>query len=293
MNKYRNILSATKKYLIKSGKIIFPGKDWDEINAVLVVSTGRTGTKFIASYFNKYIDDFFAIHEPFPKIDLISSKYFAGKMSYHCAKKKIHWRRQFMQRELYKVNHNNYLESNPALWSLIPIMREIIPNVKIIHIIRDGRTWLRSGYSRKFDGKGNLIKDRHGIFWKFTSDDFPHDEYYGHWSYMNMIEKLSWIWKIKNETILNDIKSDSDAITVKFEDIFNEENDCKGIQSIVDFISKDYPLNLNVDDMVAPLKNKINRTSGFQLPEYTRWTVNQKKSFEGIAGNLMHQLGYN
>ncbi|MFW6046514.1 MAG: hypothetical protein ACOCP4_01840 [Candidatus Woesearchaeota archaeon] len=292
MNKYRNLLSAARKHIINFDSLILQKKSWEEINAVLILSTGRTGTKFMASYFNNYIKNFYAAHEPFPKIDLLASRYFTSKISTDSVKKKIEWRRQFIQRELYKTQQENYLESNPAFWSLIPIMREILPNIKIIHIIRDGRTWLRSAYSRKIDSKGKYKKNRHGIIWRFTADEIPTDEYYGKWSEMDIIEKLAWIWKTKNETILNDIEDDPKAITIKFEEVFSKENNYKGITDIINFINHDWTVEPTISDCSEPLKNKENKSPQFTLPKYQKLNNTQQKSFETIAGNLMEKMSY-
>jgi hypothetical protein len=292
MNKYRNILSAGKNYAENLDALFFNKKDWADVNAVIVVSTGRTGTKFIAHYFQKYIENFFSLHEGFPKLDILASRYFTEKLSYSKTKDKVKWRRKFSQRELYKNQKNCYLESNPGFWSLLPILNDIMPNLKIIYVVRDGRTWLRSVYSRKIDKRGNLKKDRHGLVWKFTADDKKVDEYYGLWNKMNIIEKLAWTWKIKNETIYKSIKNNSNAITVKFEDIFHAEKNYNGLQEIINFISNDYPVKLNLNDITSPLKEKVNKTPDFLLPKYENWSEGQKDGFKRIAGNFMSKMNY-
>jgi hypothetical protein len=292
MRNYFTLLSAAKRYLLNIDKFFLKKEDWDKINPILVVSTGRTGTKFFASYFNNHFDDFWAVHEPFPKIDLLAAGYFKGKFKYSRVKNTLRWRRKFMQRELYIRGYANYLESNPALWSLIPVMKDIMPHAKIIHVIRDGRSWLRSAYSRKFDVYGNLKRDRNGILWKFTSNEISIDQFSGKWDEMNMIEKLAWIWKVKNENILNDISSDPNAITVRFEDIFYAENNYRGIDKIIDFISQDYSIHTSLNDIKQPLREKMNTTQAFLLPEYEKWTMEQKRSFERIAGDFMKKVGY-
>ncbi len=292
MNKYRNILSNWKQYLLNADGLLLNKTDWSDVNVVIVVSTGRTGTKFIAHFFNEYVNNFFSIHEPFPKIDLLAAKYYQQKIDYNRVIRKVRTKRQFMRRKLFVKNLNNYLESNPAFWSLIPVIREVFPNLKIINLVRDGRTWLRSAYSRKFDAKGNYRRDQYGLIWKFNADDIPKDPYYGKWHQMSIIEKFAWVWRTKNKTIMNAIKDDPNAITVRFEDLFFEENNYNGIKEIVKFISEDYYLNIELNDIASPLKNKVNSTSKFLIPEYAQWSDQQKSSFGKVAGDMMYKLGY-
>lgn len=222
---------------------------------------------------------------------MLSVNYFTKKINYEDVKKKFQRRRIFVQRDLYANNQYNYLGSNPALWALLPIIREIMPKAKIIHIIRDGRSWIRSVYSRKINNEGYLKKNRHGHVWKFTTDAVNYDLYYGEWQNMNMIERLAWIWKTKNQLIVNTIKDDANSITIKYEDIFNRSTNNHGMSNLIDFISEDVSIELASNHANA-FERKVNDTKKFLLPPYQYWTIEQKNSFEKIAGEFLRQMGY-
>ncbi|MFB6357344.1 MAG: hypothetical protein ABEJ65_12625, partial [bacterium] len=76
-----------------------------------------------------------------------------------------------------------YLEANNRFFSLISELREIFGDLKIVHIIRDGRDYVRSGLSRP--GNWHWYDDNdpwanRGLRLKATM--FPDDPYHDEWA---------------------------------------------------------------------------------------------------------------
>jgi len=270
---------------------LVPKKQWKDITFIIFVSTGRTGTKFFATYFSQFTDNIFAKHEPYPDFTYHGNEYLKGNISEQKVLSKFVKSRKLIQQKLYLKNMNKYVESNGGLIFLLPQIQKLTENFKIVHIIRDPKSWTRSACNRRIDNNGKLLPNKK-IPWKITADDFPNDPYFGKWHDMTIIDKHAWIWSKKNQMILNHISNNKNAITVKFEDIFNTNNNFIGFDSILQFLMKDMQIDFNINDKKAPLKNKVNWTKNYKFPSYDDWSRLQKKRFKEITGDLAHMFDY-
>jgi len=54
--------------------------DWNNINKYFIISTGRTGTKFLAKFFNE-IGNSIAVHEPNPEFLKLAINYAKNQVS--------------------------------------------------------------------------------------------------------------------------------------------------------------------------------------------------------------------
>jgi len=278
-------------YIDKAKHLLIKPLPKDKINFIVIVSTGRTGTKFLADYYNHYAQNILAKHEPFPPVAYLNADFFKNRISFDQAEKTYLNKRKHIQKILHSKGINNYLESNSGLAFLLPIIKKQFPRYKIVHIIRDGRDWIRSVYSRKLQNDGTPTLNKRGEVWKFTAKDI-NDQYANNWDNMNMIEQLSWMWKVRNEFILNYIRDDERAISIRFEDIFNPDDNYKIFDKLIHFINDDTNIKLNLEDPLIPVKKKINKTNKFLLPPYMEWNESDKESFNNIAGDLMEEYNY-
>ncbi|KKK87469.1 hypothetical protein LCGC14_2752920, partial [marine sediment metagenome] len=268
-------------------------ESWKEITPRFIVSSGRTGTKSLVHLLNSLSSMVDARHEPNPGILKLRFEFGVGKLTLEKAV------RRFLK--IRKITFSNiseriYIESNPGLSSLIPVIRKVFPNYKIAYIVRDGRDWVRSTMSRgiyaslidrrllkmipilryiapeKIDiPKPTKLKLNSYIrdLWRFRSFDFKDDSYYNKWHQMTQFEKLVWLWNKINETITMAIKNDSNAITLRFEDIFNDNNN--GLKQLLDFLALEIDWETNKTRINEIFSKKINRTIYYKIPHWKNW----------------------
>ncbi|MHA1724315.1 MAG: hypothetical protein ACTSXH_05675 [Promethearchaeota archaeon] len=289
---------------------------WKELNPKFIISNGRTGTRFLSHFFNTLSNEIDAQHEPSPSILKLRYQFGTGKFSLEKAIKKFK-RERF---ELYtSIQKPIYIESNPGLSSLIPVIRKVFSSYKIIHIVRDGRDWVRSTinrgiYSSKIDRSltpmlpllrlfaPNVIKKPKiknininaylRDIWRFRALDFKKDPYYKKWPQMSQFEKNTWLWNKIDDSIYQEIKDDPNAKTVKFEDIFNKEKKYQGINEIINFFElKDLSKssNLNIDEFFS---KKINISPLYSFPNWKLWDDTYTSQFNEIAGEKMKNYEY-
>ena len=237
-----------------------------------VVSTGRTGTKWIAEVLNLN-KDALVEHEPIP-VETWAYKAAVGNLI--VAEKYI---RKFRLKEIYlRVARQHpdlkiYGEVNGMLRRHIESILKHIPEVKLIHLVRDGRDVVRSIMSRRtYSGK-------HPVFYDFQPPKI--DEYSGRWNDLSEFEKVCWIWQWENKYMREHID-----LYARFEDI---------ISSYALFRNQILePLSLELEETVwqATVQRPKNVTKRYGLGKWEDWTIEQKEQFIHICGKEMQEYGY-
>ncbi|MFW9773018.1 MAG: sulfotransferase domain-containing protein [Candidatus Thorarchaeota archaeon] len=287
---------------------------WQGFTPRFIVSTGRTGTKFLVYLLNNLFNDIDVRHEPEINFLKLRYRFEVGKISLENATQEF----LKLRYNLYNnVQEATYIESNPYLSTLIPIIKKIFSDYRIIHIVRDGREWLRSAMSRGIQESfvfktslplvdvlrmipintdwyrklnllriNNIMKD----IWRIRAIDFKDDPYRDLWNHMSQLERFAWKWQKINRFIQEAIKDDNKAMIIHFEDLFKQNY--SGIQKILDFFELDYSLDLKRSKLDSLLSEKINKTRSFRLSHWKNWEPEQMHKFNLIAGDLMRYYGY-
>ena len=263
------------------------------MNTVFIISTGRTGTHFFSHFFNNNFKNTYCTHEP--RIDLFETNiaYARKKISDNFATKLLLYSRRKIRKKLDQRGVTNYIESNNNLSYMIPIVRKVFPNYKIVHIVRDGEDIVKSLYSkttnRRFEGRVEFLsRDDHRN--RLKASFFEDDPYYAKWNNMSRFEKCCWYWSRKDAWIRKAIKNDERAKTFKFEQLFKEK-DPKAWNDLIDFcgLSQDF----NQTDIISYISQKrSNENKSFKLGDAKEWPTDHIASFKEIAGEHMIESGY-
>lgn len=252
--------------------------DWNNINKYFIISTGRTGTKFLAKFFNE-IGNSIAVHEPNPDFLKLAINYAQNQVKKEEAKEKLDLYRRPLAKKMKRSSFNNYIESNNRLFSLIKPLTDVYENLEIIHIVRDGRDYVRSGMSRDwYTPNDNELR--------LKSSMFSDDPYFNIWDKMSRFEKICWRWQKKDNFIYEDLKKVENFIRIKFRDIFNSK-DHNGLFKIADYvgISKTKTAKM-IDEMI---NEKVNNNKKYEIPRWPEWSKNKRKKFNQIAGKHMNK----
>lgn len=246
------------------------------MKVAFIISTGRTGTKFLAGYLN---DDPYsvAVHEPGPTLFRLGNQVARRETGFDEAVAAI-MRSKRPKIKRYQ-DHKMYVEANNRLYSLVPALRSVFPEAKVVRVVRDGRDVVRSGMSRGWYGENDPF-DRINARW------FPGDSWYHKWDDLSRFQKVCWWWQKKDSILLDSMPNDEGAISVRFEDIFDAPSLYVGMRKIFVFLR--LGLNINPSRMHQP----VNATPKYTFPRWTHWTVEQLEQFDEIAGGHMRRCGY-
>jgi len=274
--KYRDRKFKIEMLLARAG-LLFSSPPAD-LKPVFIVSTGRTGTQFLAEFFDHY-QETMAFHEPSPSFLRKALKYVRGEIPFNKMKILLQKRRLPYFNLAKRKGCNYYIEANNRLFPMLAPLEKAFPEARVIHIVRDGRDYVRSGMSRNWYTEEDETR-------RLKSMAVPEDPWHEEWHSMSRFEKICWRWQKKNEFIAKNIDNFDHSLTVKFEDIFHS-NDNRGLRRIADFIG----LDSNTTDLLIEklISQKINANKRYEIPKWTEWSLNRQKAFDKIAGSHMRQ----
>jgi hypothetical protein len=240
---------------------IFDGK-FDK--TALVVSSGRTGTKALAQHLSGCYSSVCALHEPPPswRLRRASARALAGRAG---------------RGELVEL----LARSRRKL-----AFGEVFPNAHIIHVVRDPRTYIRSGINfGAFSGAKQLAVSL--IPWWLPKPENFDPPGAKSWSVMSGVERLAWYWAMLN-TELNRGEQvyGSRYLRITFEDLFAREG--HGLRRLTEF------LGLPGSDQLLADANRenVNASTKNRLAKWEDWDEPTRKMVLGYCGELMELYGY-
>ena len=263
--------------------------DWGNIDVKLIVSTGRTGTNFLANFFDDGQEDLYSVHEPKPDLFHLSMAKFRGEPSIYGIQKHFKIKRYKQYKAAKSTTNKLYIESNPNLAFLLPEAIQVFKNPRIVVVTRDIFSYLISAYNKSPDNSGNSFfyaeNDRRKRLTPFdVDDDVPQRD----WRKRNRFEKITWYWNYCNNYIIRSLRN-YPHYRVKFEDLFGE-NKVSEIKKLSKYLGMYDHVRLDIQE--DELSEKMN-TNAFTLAEtFDKLPSELRKEIAESTENTRRMLGY-
>jgi len=186
---------------------------------VFIVSTGRTGSHFLAYYLNRnrLIP---AAHQPQPDGLDVGNDYARGRIG---ADRVVDW--------LRRRDFGEVVEVTPFFFSLLGPMGDLWPAARLVVVIRHPLDYCLSAYGHWggwYSGPGDEK-------FRVRATDFPDDPYHDAWDRLSRAEKIAWLWRYQNMVMCHDLPPD--GLLVRFEDIFSPPY--AGMARLLEFLGLD------------------------------------------------------
>jgi hypothetical protein len=251
-----------------------------------ILSSGRTGTKFLAEFFNANYTNVLARHEPRPSYPLrmLSNAYAAGKVSRPALIAALRISRPILQRSRGDL----YLESNPYLYGFVDALDEAINRqwrstgkVIVIHIVRDPRTYVASAINHGGSVGIKAAATRLIPHW-FP----PVRRAQGVSARPTPVEMFAGEWALVNQFVGERGRPQPGYHLLRYEDIFDEAN--SGLRRMCEIFGLGYP------GETAPIsaQEKINPARMNVIGPWDTWTEPDRAALMRICGRLMATFGY-
>jgi len=248
--------------------------DISELSLFFVFSFGRSGTQFFSKLLNSD-PKALIFHEPLKRDVLEHMKSFKEGYDYDLYIKKF--RIKFIQ-SIIKLNNSNreikvYGECNSYLRRHAGAIMSLLPNVKGLYVIRDGRNVVRSMMSR------SVMLDT----WYYNNIKPKYDDpYFKKWGNWGRFEKCCWYWASENKKLYKQL-----GTAIQFELLLTDYDYFKS--KMLDVLKIEISKTLWENERKFKSANK---TSLFKCPSYEDWPSPWKDSFWKICGNVMANNGY-
>jgi len=258
---------------------------YEKHSPIFVLSTGRTGTKFLTNLLNES-NNIQAYHEPRPGLQYFCNYAFHNQNQSETLTKMFDGARNELILETY-IKNKKYVETNQCMTFFAPYISKLFEKSKFVHLVRHPGDFVRSGI-RKGWYKNDSLWEEGRI--KASDKD--------KWEQFDVISKLAWDWYATNQFI-EDLKnniSNKRFLTIKSENMFSKVNE---VSQLLDFIGGD---NIN-DNKIQKIQNKpINKMKikfepenmhkTEEYPKYKNWHEKDKNKLIKQVDNLPKKYGY-
>ena len=252
---------------------------------VLIISTGRTGTIFFSRLFADLYPATASYHERGASrlIQILTNAHFA-----HLFPKsglKIAWK-LFKGREIRDCKKTFHIDANSFLYGLASLAPELYPGLRVLHIVRDPRTYVTSHLNFQLQRNTSFIANRFVPFWQ--PDPFLTGKLgWRHMPGLSRFERFCWIWDFKNSIMEQLDGSSTPYLRVRFEDIFYTPNPEEFFGRITDFIG--LPRLTGIRDR---FREPANTSAKTVFPDWHAWTPRQCAQLDKLCGERMRRYGY-
>lgn len=266
-----------------------PLASWRGVRTGFIVSTGRTGTQRLAEVIRSSMEGVEALHEPPPDLFHLGEAVARGSLSIEEASDELRRARQPVRNRLKRSGVLAYVESNTNAGYLPDAIRSVFDSPRFVHIVRDGRAVVRSLYSKtnpsRRPGRTEaFFMDHDDSRCRLAAVDFPDDPWSSRWLDMSRFERICWHWAKKNALIREALTPYSDALVLKFEDIFHAGTGFGDFWKMIDFLGLGDRVVRARSEVHDLLSTPSNRAADYALPPPDEWDAGLRETFERIAG---------
>lgn len=197
-------------------------EQWQDRTFIAFVGTGRIGTEFFASFFNSVLKEGISVHEPIPDAFNLSMSYIRGKRNTQEAAKEYIRIRSGLFSQMENERCHYFVESNNNLSLLLPVIKLLFPNYKIVHIVRPPEDYVCSVL-------GNIQANSYSMYSvddprnRPTANDFSDDSFATKWAQFEQSEKIAWFWGKYNEVVRSELSGDAHYLRLNFVDLFKNK----------------------------------------------------------------------
>jgi len=184
---------------------------------IFLVSTGRTGTVFLAKLFQVYAKDMDANHSTrFTRpINILANMYAMGKLP------KKTMKRVFGLVKFRAISNSSlrYFESNPFYINIVDIIHEFFPEARFIHIVRSPASYTRSHIAWERGRLKSRLANQCLPFWQ----PVPYTAHLKglHFDLYQRVDFYARSWNVKNENAFSVLENRPNVLMLQFEDVFD------------------------------------------------------------------------
>lgn len=249
---------------------------------VFVLSTGRTGTKTLAEGLAGANSK--SPHQPPHSrfLTIASNYYLHGWLP----KSVLKW---FVTRlrepQILKSDYRYYIQTFSLDYLPAKIISEKYPNVYIIHIVRDPRTFVRSYLNWTHSRFKSWVANKVVPSWH-PSGYFTGELAWREWRRMDEFQRVCWHWTYKNTLLEKLFAGDERYIRIRFEDLFLAQ-DAETLKEMLTFVG--IPYQERFEAMLQKSKNVSRKT---YFPRWKKWADIKRHQLLHLCTEQMRRYGY-
>ena len=246
----------------------------------LILSSGRTGTRFLAEYFDANFEGVVARHEPRParSMRLASNAHLSGVLP----RRAMVWMlRRKRRHHIDPIRAELYIEANPFLSGFIRVLGDVFEEPTVIHVVRDPREQVRSSLNHGTGSGLKALANRFAPYWYPDAAGILQLRAASGW-----FGRAACFWTLINRELEQGGAGCAGYHRFKFEDVFDATS--SGLRAMCGALGLDYRDSTRRLDP----STRINPGRLDRLPPWREWSPEQCAELHRICSPLMCEYGY-
>jgi len=281
---------------------------------VFIASGGRTGTSFLGHELCRVIDDCWSEHEPDilhatcnltrkqvadfglwhmvvgrllgrTGVRVLGQRLLTGQIDPATVRRRI---RQSRRRYHERISETLVIESHAQWWYLAAELQSIFPGAKLIGVVRDPRSWVRSwlNHGGRYDRSDRVRWLPPG---RLTPARLGQTELARLWKDWGAFERLAWEWRVIYGHLARATEGAKNARMFRFEDLF--AGDGAAMADLVLFAASHGQRRYSVRSLEG-FTARVHNSSHGSAVQWEAWTPEQARFVQHLCGPLMERWGY-
>lgn len=249
---------------------------------VFVLSTGRTGTKTLAEGLAG--GDILSPHQPpYSRLLTIASNYYLHGW---LPQPVLAWLvARLREPQILQADCRYYIQVFSLDHMPAKIISEKYPNVYIIHIVRDPRTFVPSYLNWMRSRLKSFVANKLVLGWH-PSGYFTGALPWQKWWRMDEFQRVCWQWAYKNNLLECLFGEDERYLRLRFEDLFSGEG-LMHLRTTLDFVGIPYR-----DEFSVIFQQSKNCSRKTYFPTWEALDPQKQQQLWEICGPQMQHYGY-
>ncbi len=239
----------------------------------------------LARYFDACYPQVKAVHEPRPsrRLRIASNRYLCGRLTRN---KLIRSFVKARARLFQSISEPVYIEANNFLHGFLDVFDDIFDDPRVLHIVRDPRTFIRSwinfGVFRGLKG----LAGRYCPFWLLKPEKYEKAPV-RRWARMPRPERIAWYWNAINAELDRGQGLFGDRyMRVRYEDLF--EPDGRELLRLTEWIG----LPGSPDLIGKAREGKVNASRDRGFPRWQDLLIETRRSVLACCRDRMTKYAY-
>ncbi len=253
---------------------------------VVILSTGRTGTKALAHFFDESYDSVTALHEPRPSrhLRLLSNRAMARGMTTAAAVRALTKARTKL---LASLTMPVYIESNWYIYAFLDALRPVFgEKTQVLHVVRDPRTYVPSMLNYGTYNGLKAVATKLLPYWYIRPEQMDKNAP-KQWAEMSKPERLAWHWHVANREIDRGAQLfGGDYLFMRYEDLFAPDG--SGLARLLPWIG--LPENPTLLEKIRG--ERVNASTGRGNSAWAKIAPKEQKAVLDLCGEQMRRYGY-
>ena len=252
------------------------------MRTAFILSSGRTGTKFLAHYLDANFEQVHALHEPPPARLLRVAAH--GRLAGGATSRWDGWLVRLLERKRRAIEAAEcelYVESNPFLATAVDALIRVFPDTTIVHVVRDARDYVRSALNH---GIGSGLKASANRWLPFWYPDVA--------TPLDLAKPLDWLetaaaqWTLVNQILEAQAPHARAYHRIAYEHLFADDN--PGLADLERALS----LEAGTSKQALSAEARINAGKLDVLGPWREWDARTRERVEALCGESMRRYGY-